>query len=69
MPCSVLLNNLFYVLVYFTFRDKYDLVNEKESRKSHLNSVSHNHSRDSAIDADLQEFETETIDIELVSMP
>ncbi|KAH3871821.1 hypothetical protein DPMN_035036, partial [Dreissena polymorpha] len=46
-------------------RDKYELVNEKESRKSQLNSVAHNHSRDSAIDADMQEFETETLEIEL----
>lgn len=51
----------------FVSREKYELVNEKEARKSQLNSVAHNHSRDSAIDADLQEFETETIDIELVS--
>ena len=41
-------------------------MNDKETRKSQLNSVEHNHSRDSAIDADLQEWETETIDIELV---
>ncbi|XP_060579959.1 disks large homolog 5-like isoform X2 [Ruditapes philippinarum] len=49
-------------------KEKYELVNDKESRKSQLNSVGHNRSRDSAIDADLQEFETETIDVELTGM-
>lgn len=39
---------------------------EKEARKSQLNGVGHNHSRDSAIDADLQEWETETQEIEIV---
>lgn len=48
------------------FREKYEMVSDKEARKSQLNSVAHNRSRDSAIDADLQEFETETIDVELV---
>ncbi|XP_053393187.1 disks large homolog 5-like isoform X2 [Mercenaria mercenaria] len=49
-------------------KEKYELVNDKESRKSQLNSVGHNRSRDSAIDADLQEFETETVDVELTGM-
>lgn len=49
-------------------REKYELVSEKEPRKSQLNSVAHNRSRDSAIDADLQDFEPETVDIELVNM-
>lgn len=52
--------------LYYTCRDKFELINDKEGRKSQLNSVAHNRSRDSAIDADLQEFETETVDIELV---
>ena len=39
---------------------------EKEARKSQLNGVGHNHSRDSAIDADLQEWETESHEIEIV---
>ena len=39
---------------------------EKEARKSQLNGVGHNHSRDSAIDADLQEFEAETTEVDLV---
>ena len=43
-------------------------MNDKETRKSQLNSVGHNHSRDSAIDADLQEWETEAVDIEIVSI-
>lgn len=40
---------------------------ETDVRKSQLNSVSHNHSRDSAIDADLHEWETETLELDLVS--
>lgn len=40
---------------------------EKEARKSQLNGVGHNHSRDSAIDADLQELETETVQVDIVS--
>ena len=39
---------------------------EKEARKSQLNGVGHNHSRDSAIDADLQELETETVQVDIV---
>ena len=39
---------------------------EKEARKNQLNGIGHNHSRDSAIDADLQELETEEITFELV---
>ena len=39
---------------------------EKEARKNQLHAVGHTHSRDSAIDADLQEWETETIELEIV---
>ncbi|KAL4239354.1 Disks large 5 [Mactra antiquata] len=49
-------------------KEKFELINDKDSRKSQLNSVAHNRSRDSAIDADLQEFETETVDIELTGL-
>ena len=48
-------------------REKYESLVEKESRKSQLNSVGHNHSHDSAIDADLQEWELETLRFEIVS--
>lgn len=48
-------------------KEKYETLVEKEARKNQLNSVGHNHSRDSAIDADLQEWETETLELELVS--
>ena len=48
-------------------RDKYEALVERDARRQQLNSVGHNHSRDSAIDADLQEWETETLEIELVS--
>ncbi|KAK7112713.1 hypothetical protein V1264_012124 [Littorina saxatilis] len=46
-------------------RDKYEAIVERDARRQQLNSVGHNHSRDSAIDADLQEWETETLEIEL----
>lgn len=46
-------------------REKYEALVEKEARKSQLNGVGHNHSRDSAIDADLQEWETESQEIEI----
>lgn len=46
-------------------RDKYEALVERDARRQQLNSVGHNHSRDSAIDADLQEWETETLEIEL----
>ncbi|XP_041362513.1 disks large homolog 5-like [Gigantopelta aegis] len=46
-------------------KEKYEALAERESRKTQLNSIGHNHSRDSAIDADLQEWESETLDIEL----
>ena len=49
-------------------RDKYETLMEKEARKAQLNSVGHNYSRDSAIDADLQEWETETLEFEIVSI-
>lgn len=48
-------------------REKIEAQLEKESRIKHLNSVGHNHSRDSAIDADLQEWESETLELEIVS--
>lgn len=48
-------------------REKYEAIMEKEARKSQLNGVGHNHSRDSAIDADLQELETETVQVDIVS--
>ena len=54
------------IVEYLYYREKYEFINDKEARKSQLNSVGHNHSRDSAIDADLQEWETETVDIEIV---
>ncbi|XP_069123796.1 disks large homolog 5-like isoform X1 [Argopecten irradians] len=46
-------------------REKYESVMEKEARKNQLNGVGHNHSRDSAIDADLQEWETEEVIVDI----
>ena len=48
-------------------RDKLDQIQEKESRKTQLNSVGQNNSHDSAIDADLQEWEIETLEFDIVS--
>ncbi len=48
------------------FREKNEVLMEKESRKNQLNSVGHNHSHDSAIDADLLEWETETLEFDIV---
>ena len=44
-----------------------DQIQEKESRKTQLNSVGQNNSHDSAIDADLQEWEIETLEFDIVS--
>jgi discs large protein 5 len=49
-----------------SFREKMDAQLEKEARLKQLHAVGHNHSRDSAIDADMQEWETESFDIDLV---
>ncbi|ELT92713.1 hypothetical protein CAPTEDRAFT_171065, partial [Capitella teleta] len=49
-------------------KDKYDALIEKTSRKRQLNCLSANHSRDSAIDADLQEWEIETLVLSLVGI-
>ncbi|XP_060084116.1 disks large homolog 5-like [Ylistrum balloti] len=46
-------------------REKYESVMEKEARKNQLNGIGHNHSRDSAIDADLQEWETEEVIVDI----
>ena len=50
-----------------TLRETHEALLEKEARKNHFNSISHNHSRDSAIDTDLQEWETETLELDIVS--
>lgn len=41
---------------------------EKESRMVQLQNVSHNYSHDSAIDTDMQEWDSETLTIELVML-
>jgi hypothetical protein len=51
----------------FHFREKMEAEQEKETRMQQFRTVGHNHSHDSAIDADLQEWETEILDIDLVS--
>ncbi|GAB6028550.1 hypothetical protein CHUAL_002693 [Chamberlinius hualienensis] len=48
-------------------REKIETQIEKESRLKHLNSIGHNHSRDSAIDSDMQEWEIEILEIEISS--
>lgn len=49
-------------------KEKYDILLEKDTRKNQLNSVGHNHSRDSAIDADMLEWETETLQIDITGL-
>uniref|UniRef100_A0A224YRI2 Discs large log 5a n=1 Tax=Rhipicephalus zambeziensis TaxID=60191 RepID=A0A224YRI2_9ACAR len=46
-------------------KEKIEAQLEKESRMKQLNSVGNNHSRDSAIDTDLQEWETEIKEVHL----
>ncbi|GIY48544.1 disks large homolog 5 [Caerostris darwini] len=46
-------------------REKIEAQLEKESRMKQLNSVGNNHSRDSAIDADMQEWDTENVEVSL----
>lgn len=50
-------------------KEKIEAQLEKETRMKQLNSVGNNHSRDSAIDADLQEWEVETFEINLRVLP
>jgi len=50
----------------YVFREKMEAEQEKETRMQQFRTVGHNHSHDSAIDADLQEWETEILDIDLV---
>ena len=40
---------------------------EKEIGRDQLNTINHSHSHDSAIDSDLQEWETEMVDLDIVS--
>ena len=40
---------------------------EKENRMLQLHAASHNYSHDSAIDTDMQEWDTEMLNIDLVS--
>ena len=62
---TVVFKKFFFVAVFN--RDKLDQIQEKESRKTQLNSVGQNNSHDSAIDADLQEWEIETLEFDIVS--
>lgn len=61
------LNFVYFILVqrtriYFN-RNGYETMGDKDSRRQHLHYIGHNHSRDSAIDADLQDLGTETVEI------
>lgn len=49
-------------------REKYETLMEKEAHKNRLSTTEYSHSRDSAIDADLQEWETETLELDIVSI-
>lgn len=59
----------YLVLLFFSVplcREKVEAQIEKESCSQQFRAVGHNHSHDSAIDSDLQEWETEMLDIDLV---
>ncbi|CAH1793992.1 unnamed protein product [Owenia fusiformis] len=49
------------------YKERYTAMMDKENRKNMLNSVGQNHSRDSAIDTDMQEWETETLEFNIGS--
>ncbi|KAI5755793.1 hypothetical protein M8J77_019736 [Diaphorina citri] len=49
-------------------KEKMEAQVEKESRMLQLHSVSHNYSHDSAIDTDLQEWDTEVLDMNLTNL-
>lgn len=49
-----------------TLREKMEADQDKENRIQQFASVGHNHSHDSAIDADLQEWETKILELDLV---
>ncbi|XP_046989879.1 disks large homolog 5 [Schistocerca americana] len=46
-------------------KEKMEAEQEKETRMQQFHAMGHNHSHDSAIDADMQEWETEILDIDL----
>lgn len=49
-------------------KEKMETQLEKENRIQQFQSIGHNHSHDSAIDADMQEWETEILDIDLTGI-
>ena len=49
-------------------RDRYDALLEKDLGSAELNVGVHHHSRDSAIDTDLHDIETETLELCLVTV-
>lgn len=49
-------------------KEKIEAQLEKESRMQQFHAVGHNHSHDSAIDTDMQEWETEILDIDLTGL-
>lgn len=49
-------------------KEKIEAQIEKENRVQQFHAVGHNHSHDSAIDTDLQEWETEILDIDLTGL-
>lgn len=61
-----LLIHFISLFVFCVCREKMEAQMEKESRSQQFRATAHNHSHDSAIDSDLQEWETEILDIDLV---
>ncbi|RUS73670.1 hypothetical protein EGW08_018576, partial [Elysia chlorotica] len=46
-------------------KSRYEAIVEKDSRRHQLHYIGHNHSRDSAIDADLQDLGTEAVEVQV----
>lgn len=55
------------IACFHIFREKMEAQLEKESRMLRLHATSHNYSHDSAIDTDMQEWDSEVMDIDLVN--
>lgn len=56
----------FHFLFAFFFRERLDSLEKEVRLKSLQRSPGHSHSHDSAIDSDLQEWETENLELDMV---
>jgi hypothetical protein len=56
-------------MLFLTSRERYDTLLEKDMGSGpdlNLDAICHHHSRDSAIDTDLHDLDTETLELDLV---